>query len=199
MNVSFKHLALLNFDLPLLSCAGLIDESSNHLTLWQQVADHPVRVLAVFAAIGVATVIPVLRYASTVLRRPRGGGAVHNASCLKQQFKAAGSSSRVATTTPKAKEACQASKAWIFLADSHCHDDFMGHNFRHTDNCCCCCCCRGYTRKEGFANLFGGLPWIPLAENWNGRVAMLGFAGMLLQETVLHMNTLQAWGLQSLL
>jgi hypothetical protein len=29
-------------------------------------------------------------------------------------------------------------------------------------------------------------------------LAMLGFAGMLLQETVLHMNTLQAWGLQAL-
>jgi hypothetical protein len=58
--------------------------------------------------------------------------------------------------------------------------------------------CRGYTRKEPFVNTFGGLPWIPLAENWNGRVAMLGFAGMLFSEAVLHMNTLQAWGLQSL-
>jgi hypothetical protein len=37
-----------------------------------------------------------------------------------------------------------------------------------------------------------------LAENWNGRLAMLGFAGMLFSEGVLHMNTLQAWGLQSL-
>jgi hypothetical protein len=29
--------------------------------------------------------------------------------------------------------------------------------------------CRGYTRKEPFANLIGGLPWTPLVENWNGR------------------------------
>jgi hypothetical protein len=29
--------------------------------------------------------------------------------------------------------------------------------------------CRGYTRKEPFANLFGGLPWTATVENWNGR------------------------------
>jgi hypothetical protein len=29
--------------------------------------------------------------------------------------------------------------------------------------------CRGYTRKELFANMIGGLPWTPLVENWNGR------------------------------
>lgn len=62
----------------------------------------------------------------------------------------------------------------------------------------CCLSCRGYTRKEPFANTFGGLPWIPLAENWNGRLAMVGFALMLFSEGVLKMNTLQAWGLQSL-
>jgi len=28
---------------------------------------------------------------------------------------------------------------------------------------------RGYTRKEPFSNLLGGLPWTPTVENWNGR------------------------------
>jgi hypothetical protein len=43
-----------------------------------------------------------------------------------------------------------------------------------------CCCC-----------------WFPPTPNHH-RLAMLGFAGMLFSEGVLHMNTLQAWGLQSL-
>jgi hypothetical protein len=41
-----------------------------------------------------------------------------------------------------------------------------------THPCCVCflaALCRGYTRKEPFANLFGGLPWTPTVENWNGR------------------------------
>jgi hypothetical protein len=51
---------------------------------------------------------------------------------------------------------------------------------------------KGYTRKEPFANG----PWTPTAENWNGRVAMLGFTGMILTELIAGCNTLQAWGLQ---
>lgn len=51
---------------------------------------------------------------------------------------------------------------------------------------------RGYTRKEPYANSV----WTPMAENWNGRLAMLGFAGMLLGEWITGVNTLQAWGLQ---
>jgi hypothetical protein len=45
----------------LVACAALIEESSSRLSLWQQVGHHPVRVLAVVAVFGVATVIPVLR------------------------------------------------------------------------------------------------------------------------------------------
>lgn len=56
---------------------------------------------------------------------------------------------------------------------------------------------RGYTRKEPFANQFLGLSWTPKTENWNGRVAMLGFTGMVLTEFISGVNTLQAWGLQS--
>jgi hypothetical protein len=70
--------------------------------------------------------------------------------------------------------------------------------------CCCCCCrccvttaCRGYTRKEPYANHLLGFNWTPRAENWNGRIAMLGFAGMVLTEWITGVNTLQAWGLQS--
>jgi hypothetical protein len=51
---------------------------------------------------------------------------------------------------------------------------------------------KGYTRKEPFANG----PWTPKAENFNGRVAMLGFTGMILTELIAGCNTLQAWGLQ---
>lgn len=54
---------------------------------------------------------------------------------------------------------------------------------------------KGYTRKEPFANSF----WSPKAENWNGRLAMIGFAGMVVTEALAHVNTLQAWGLQSVL
>jgi hypothetical protein len=53
---------------------------------------------------------------------------------------------------------------------------------------------RGYTRKEPFANG----PWTPRAENWNGRLAQMGFLGMVLTEAWTHMNTLQALGLQSI-
>jgi len=53
---------------------------------------------------------------------------------------------------------------------------------------------KGYTRKEPFAT---GI-WTPKAENWNGRVAMMGFLGMVLTEAITHVNTLQAYGLQSI-
>lgn len=55
---------------------------------------------------------------------------------------------------------------------------------------------RGYTRKEPFANLLGGLPWVPAVENFNSRLAMLGFVGIALTEAITGVNTLQAWGLQ---
>jgi hypothetical protein len=58
--------------------------------------------------------------------------------------------------------------------------------------------CRGYTRKEPYANHLLGFNWTPRAENWNGRLAMLGFAGMVLTEWITGVNTLQAWGLQSI-
>ncbi|WIA21273.1 hypothetical protein OEZ85_000507 [Tetradesmus obliquus] len=53
---------------------------------------------------------------------------------------------------------------------------------------------KGYTRKEPFANSI----WSPMAENWNGRLAMLGFAGMVATEMITGVNVLQAWGLQPL-
>jgi len=48
---------------------------------------------------------------------------------------------------------------------------------------------RGYTRKEKFANSF----WSPKAENWNGRLAMLGFASILLTEQFSGKNTVEFW------
>jgi hypothetical protein len=59
--------------------------------------------------------------------------------------------------------------------------------------------CRGFTRKEPFANHFLGLHWTPKAENWNGRLAMMGFAGMVLTEALAGCNSLQALGLQGIL
>ena len=40
--------------------------------------------------------------------------------------------------------------------------------------------CRGYTRKEPFATSF----WSPKAENWNGRLAMVGFALLITVEAL---------------
>jgi hypothetical protein len=48
---------------------------------------------------------------------------------------------------------------------------------------------RGYTRKEKFANSF----WSPKAENWNGRLAMIGFASILLTEQFSGKNTVEFW------
>lgn len=47
--------------------------------------------------------------------------------------------------------------------------------------------CRGYTRKEPFAN---GI-WTPKAENWNGRVAMLGFTGIVITEALAGKSVLE--------
>ena len=38
-----------------------------------------------------------------------------------------------------------------------------------------------------------------MAENWNGRLAMLGFVGIILTEAITGVNFLQAWGLQPVL
>jgi len=51
---------------------------------------------------------------------------------------------------------------------------------------------RGFTRKEPFANSF----WSPKAENWNGRLAMIGFAAILVTEALSGKNTLEFWGLR---
>jgi len=53
---------------------------------------------------------------------------------------------------------------------------------------------KGFTRKEPFAN---GV-WTPKAENWNGRIAMMGFLGMCITEAVSGTNTISAWGLDKL-
>ena len=47
--------------------------------------------------------------------------------------------------------------------------------------------CRGYTRKEPFSN---GI-WTPKAENWNGRVAMMGFTGIIITEALAGKSVLQ--------
>jgi hypothetical protein len=49
---------------------------------------------------------------------------------------------------------------------------------------------RGFTRKEPFAR---GI-WTPQAENWNGRVAQIGFAGILLTEAIVGQPFVQFWG-----
>ena len=51
---------------------------------------------------------------------------------------------------------------------------------------------RGYTRKEAFST---GI-FTPKAENWNGRLAMMGFSGILLTEALGGMSTLKFWHLQ---
>jgi hypothetical protein len=50
---------------------------------------------------------------------------------------------------------------------------------------------RGFTRKEPFANSF----WSPKAENWNGRLAMIGFAAIFLTEALSGKNIPEFWGL----
>lgn len=48
---------------------------------------------------------------------------------------------------------------------------------------------RGYTRKEPFEN---GI-WTAKNENWNGRVAMLGFTAMILTEALAGQSTVAFW------
>jgi len=48
---------------------------------------------------------------------------------------------------------------------------------------------RGYTRKEEFAT---GI-WTPKAENWNGRLAMLGFTAIIFTEALAGKSTLAFW------
>eukprot|EP00882_Tetradesmus_deserticola_P000216 GHRQ01000242.1.p1 GENE.GHRQ01000242.1~~GHRQ01000242.1.p1 ORF type:complete len:222 (+),score=83.11 GHRQ01000242.1:257-922(+) len=55
---------------------------------------------------------------------------------------------------------------------------------------------KGYTRKEPFANHFLGLNWSPKAENWNGRLAMMGFTGMIFTEAISGVTTMHSLGLQ---
>jgi len=50
---------------------------------------------------------------------------------------------------------------------------------------------RGYTRKEPFANSF----WSPKAENWNGRLAMVGFAALITIEALTGKITPDIYGL----
>ncbi|CAL5227649.1 g10655 [Coccomyxa viridis] len=50
---------------------------------------------------------------------------------------------------------------------------------------------RGFTRKEPFANAF----WSPKAENWNGRVAMVGFAALITIEALAGKITPDIYGL----
>lgn len=50
---------------------------------------------------------------------------------------------------------------------------------------------RGFTRKEPFANSF----WSPKAENYNGRLAMVGFAAILVTEALSGKTIPEFWGL----
>ncbi|MEW5305867.1 MAG: hypothetical protein WDW36_008382 [Sanguina aurantia] len=51
---------------------------------------------------------------------------------------------------------------------------------------------KGVTRKEAYEN---GI-WTAKTENYNGRVAMMGFLALIVGEAISGVNTLQLWGLQ---
>jgi len=50
---------------------------------------------------------------------------------------------------------------------------------------------RGFTRKEPFANAF----WSPKAENYNGRLAMIGFTAILVTEALSGKTVPEFWNL----